>query len=440
MNKFFSYFLTLGVLLLTGINVLAQTVQISAEIRPRYEFRHGYKTLVPDDAKAANFISQRTRLNAFFGNKNFKAFISLQDVRVWGDVDQLNVKDVNGFGVHEAWGDIRISDHFSLKIGRQEVSYDDQRMFGAVGWTQQARSHDAALLKFSVNDDHSMEAGLGYNAMSESLFREDYTRTNYKTIQWLHYHGNFNNSGLSLLFLNNGLAYDNDPDPSITEEKISYSQTIGGRYNVGINQVKADASFYFQGGKNRARKDLRAYYFSANVTYQATGKFNIGAGTEILSGTTTVDQNLPDQTDHSFSPFYGTNHKFNGWMDYFYVGNYAGQNGLIDIYVPLVIIVKKWNFALRPHYFIAAAKVSTLDQDNQPLMDYGNGLGAEIDLQVQYILSESVSFMGGYSQMLATETMQVVKYPEIPSGEYYKNSNNWAWLMVTFKPTFFSKE
>lgn len=440
MNHFFRNFLLPGALFLVINGSFAQTIKISGEIRPRYEFRHGFKILIPDDARAANYISQRTRLNAFYGNKNFQAYLSIQDVRVWGDVDQLNFKDANGFGVHEAWGMIAFSDLISLKAGRQEVSYDDQRIFGAVGWAQQARSHDAAMLKFAFNENQNLDAGIGYNAMNESLFRVAYTNSNYKAIQWLYYHGSFGKSGLSLLFLNNGLPYDDDPDPDITDEKISYSQTLGGRYNLGLKDLKVDAAFYYQGGKNKGRKDLRAYYFSANLVFQATQSFSIGLGTEVLSGTSSVDQNRQGETDRSFSPFYGTNHKFNGLMDYFYVGNYNGQNGLIDLYVPLGLKVKKWNFTLQPHYFLAAATVSTLNDLGQPVRDYSNGLGMELDLVVQYTLSTNVGIAGGYSQMFATETMQVVKYPENPSGEFFKNSNNWAWLMVTFKPTFFDKE
>jgi len=440
MNKFFRYFLALGAYLLIGFNIYAQTVNISAEIRPRYEFRHGYKTLIPDDSNPAHFISQRTRLNALFANKTFKAYLSLQDVRVWGDVNQLNVQDVNGFGVHEAWGEIRISDLLSFKLGRQEISYDDERIFGAVGWAQQARSHDVALLKFSFSDAHKMEVGVGYNAMTESLFRVDYTNRNYKAIQWIHYHGSFENSGLSVLFLNNGIAFDADPDPDAVDEKISYSQTIGARYNIGIKKFKADATLYYQGGKNGANNDLSAFYFSVNVISQLTKTFSLGIGTEYLSGTSTVDQNTSATTDHSFSPFYGTNHKFNGLMDYFFVGNYIGKNGLIDIYIPLFVNVKKWAIGVRPHYFIAAATVSTLDQNNQSLRDYSNGLGTEIDIVAKYTISKSVNITGGYSQMFATETMQVIKYPDNPGAEYHKNTNNWAWLMVTIKPIFFNKE
>ena len=119
-------------------------------------------------------------------------------------------------------------------------------------------------------------------------------------------------------------------------------------------------------------------------------------------------------------------------MDYFYVGNHGGNVGLIDIYVPIKFNVDKWLFALIPHYFMSAATVS--GYEGEAYKDYSSGLGTELDLMVKYTVSKSVNIMAGYSQMFATETMQVLK------GGNYENINNWAWIMLTFKPTFFSKE
>ena len=188
MRKFLFSLLFIGILIATAGDIFAQSVKISAEVRPRYEFRHGYKTLFPDDANAANFISQRTRLNGFFANNTFKAYLSLQDVRVWGDVNQLNNSDVNGFSVHEAWAQVKFADALHLKVGRMEIVYDDHRIFGSVGWAQQARSHDAAIFKFFFGDNHKLDFGFAINAMQQSLYKVAYTNKNYKAIQWLHYH------------------------------------------------------------------------------------------------------------------------------------------------------------------------------------------------------------------------------------------------------------
>jgi hypothetical protein len=413
---------------MTAGDLLAQVVKISAEVRPRYEFRHGYKTLFPDNADPASFVSQRTRLNGFFANEIFKAYVSLQDVRVWGDVNQLNTNDVNGFSVHEAWAQLRFAKFLHLKVGRMEIIYDDHRIFGSVGWAQQARSHDAAVFKFFFGDNHKLDAGFAINAMNASLYKEAYINKNYKTIQWLHYHGDFGKSGLSILFLNNGLAYDADADTTKYDEKIAYSQTIGARYSFKGEKIKFNVALYDQLGKNGKNHDLSAIYAAADISFHLIKAFTFGIGGEYLSGTSTLDKADPNKKDKSFTPFYGTNHKFNGWMDYFYVGNHVGNVGLIDIYLPLKVKVKKVTFVLIPHYFSAAATVSANG------IDYSNGLGTEIDFVVKYAIAKSVNIAGGYSQMLATETMQVLK------GGNYQNTNNWAWIMLTFKPTFFSKE
>jgi hypothetical protein len=412
-------------------DTIAQEVKISAELRPRYEMRHGYKTLIPDDVKAANFISQRTRLNAYFATDNYSFYLSLQDVRVWGDVPQLNMDDVYGPSIHEAWGQFKLCDVVSLKLGRQEIIYDDHRIFGNVGWAQQARSHDAAIFKINPAENHKVDVGLAYNANGESLYKQDYTVNSYKTFQYAWYHGNFNKFGLSFLVLNNGLAYMDNSDSLKIEQKVAFSQTIGPRLSFKNDLLNANGAFYFQGGKNGMDNSLSAMYFAADADFKLGEKFNLGAGFEYLSGTATQDQGSGD--DKSFTPFYGTNHKFNGWMDYFYVGSPSGNVGLLDIYIPFKFKVKKFSATLVSHHFSSAAKVSQKQSDGS-WKELNSVLGTEWDLMLGYNISEAVQLQAGYSHMFPTETMQQIK------GGDYKNSNNWAWVMITFKPTFFEKK
>lgn len=429
MKKFSTYLLLLTLVILAGGELFAQEVTLSGEIRPRFEYRHGYKTLSPDGADAATFVSQRTRLNGFFANENFKVGLVIQDVRVWGDVGQLNTSDLNGPAIHEAWGEAMINQKLSIKVGRQEIVYDDSRIFGNVGWAQQARSHDAAIVKYNPAKAHTINVGFAYNANGESLFKTDYTVNSYKTFQYIWYHGTFGNAGLSFLVLNNGMAYAQDS----ATQKVAFSQTIGPRFTYGKDAFTFDASLYYQGGKNAKNNDLSAMYFSANVSYKVSDKFAIAIGGEYLSGTSTEEAATPGDKDKSFTPLYGTNHKFNGWMDYFYVGSYNGSNGLIDLYLPLTYSIEKVTFKLVPHYFMAAATVATQTTPGT-WKAYSNGLGTEIDFSVAYNVTKELNISGGYSQMLGTETLQVLK------GGNYENTNNWGWIMLTFKPTFFSKK
>ncbi len=431
MKKINFQVLIIGILTLLSGSIFAQSVSISGEVRPRFEYRHGYKTLIPDGKDAASFISQRTRLNAFYGNSTFKFGLVVQNVSVWGDVSQLNLSSKNGTAIHQAWGQVIFSEKFSVKLGRQEIVYDDHRIFGSVGWAQQARSHDAAIIMYRPSEAHKVDIGLAFNANGETLYKTDYTGS-YKSFQYLWYHGTFNKVGVSFLVLNNGVAYMDKSDTADIKQKVAYSQTIGPRVTYKDGAISFNAAFYYQGGKDKFNNSLSAMYFSANAAYKLSKKFSIGLGGEYLSGTTSEDQAKADSKDKSFKPFYGTNHKFNGWMDYFYVGSYMYSNGLIDINLPLVLKVEKFTFKLIPHYFMAAAQVAV--QTDGVWKDYSSGLGTEIDLSIGYALSKSMVISGGYSQMFATETMQVLK------GGNYKNTNNWAWVMVTFKPTFFSKK
>ena len=64
---------------------------------------------------------------------------------------------------------IRLSESTSVKAGRQEIIYDDHRIFGNVDWAQQGRSHDAAIVGWSGPDDLVLHAGFAFNQESERL-------------------------------------------------------------------------------------------------------------------------------------------------------------------------------------------------------------------------------------------------------------------------------
>jgi len=71
----------------------AQTFDFSGELRPRYENRHGFQNLIAEDEDGSNFVSQRTRLNFGFINDKMHFKVTLQNIRVWGDVGTLSSDD-----------------------------------------------------------------------------------------------------------------------------------------------------------------------------------------------------------------------------------------------------------------------------------------------------------------------------------------------------------
>ena len=389
------------VLLLNAGSVFAQQLNVAADMRMRYEYRHGYTALFYDSLKAANFITQRTRLNIDFENGNLKFRISPQNTRVWGEV-ATTAKSDPGNQLHEAWAEYSISKKFSLKAGRQELNYDDARILGNADWAMQARSHDLILFKIKPDTVSSLHIGIAANANKEANAKEDYAMPfQYEAMQFAWYNGKFGNTTLSFLLLNQGIPYI-----SGTEEKLSYNQTFGPRITTGNKRFNADAAAYLQTGKSGGNK-VSASYFTGNISYKTKGGFVPGAGFEYLSGRA-GNSTSPDVK--SFNPWYGTNHKFNGYMDYFYVGNHINSVGLTDVYLNFGYESQKTKLKLTPHYFAAAAPLYSAGAS---LKKY---LGTEVDFMWKVSEAASVSASVAEAERSTTPPAEATSSPALARG------------------------
>ena len=170
-----------------------------------------------------------------------------------------------------------------------------------------------------------------------------------------------------------------------------------------------------------------------DASYTVKKKFTIGVGAEILSGQSQVDTTKAYKNiNHSFNPFYGTNHKFNGYMDYFYVGSGHGNVGLNDIYFKLKYKSEKWWIACDIHQFMSNADIL----DMKKLITAGkyeamsNTLGTETDLTFVYNFTPSFSAAFVYTHMLATESMEAIK------GGKFDRTQNYMYIELSFKPNF----
>lgn len=395
---------------------------INGELRPRAEYRHGYKSPSTEKMNAAAFVSQRTRLNLNFTNEKMKFKLSLQDVRVWGDVSQQNLSD-NSFSVHEAWGEYFFTPSLSFKAGRTELIYDDARLFGNVDWAQQGRSHDIGLLKFE-NTKWKAHAAFAFNQDKELLSGRVYTiEGNYKTLQLLWANRKWEKFDISVILVNNGMQ--TIEETGVTSYKTKFSQTFGGSVTYKLKPVTFTANIYKQAGTNQALKKVNAYMFSANANFGLTRNFNLVPGFEYISGTSQVK--LSDNETNSFIPLYGTAHKFNGHMDYFFVGNHLNSVGLQDVFAKLLYSKNNFNAGIDFHLFAAAADIA--DPLDQTATISGN-LGQEIDFYAGYKFSSDVILNAGISHYFTKESLHVIK------GGDNNESNDWIWVSISFKPEF----
>ncbi len=420
---------TLLSLVLATTTLFAQFV-LNGEIRPRTEFKHGYKTLTNANTDFDLATSQRTRLGFNYKQEIYSVGIQLQDVRTWGSQSQLVANDGALTTIHQAWAQIKLCEVTSLKVGRQELVYDDSRILGNVGWAQQARSHDIALFKAEKKDNYKLHFGAAVNQVQTIAYA---TAGNYKSMQFLWFNKSFGDSyKFSFLALNNGVEDVNGAGNPTT----TYSQIIGQRSVYKAGKLTAGLNLYYQMGMNMPTKSEKsAYNIGLDVNYKISDNLSAGIGYEMLSGNSQTDTASSYlEVNHAFTPLYGTNHKFNGWMDYFYVGNHVNNVGLNDLVLKLAYKKDKILGGAHFHYFMANADVldvvETTNSGNITAM--APNLGMELDTYVGYKLSKGVLFKAGFSAMFDSETMRVIK------GGDYAASNYWGWAMIVVKPTFFN--
>jgi hypothetical protein len=246
-------------------------------------------------------------------------------------------------------------------------------------------------------------------------------------VQYLWAHHEIKNIGLSFLFGNFGMPYNTSSVGSPTVQEIKYIQTFGPYLSYKKGNIKANLAAYFQTGKNSKNTAKAAWYSGADLVYTIKN-FSLGAGFQYLTGN---DQLNPDTEDHEFTVGLGTGHKFNGWMDYFYAGSSHKGVGLLDLYLPVIYKKDKLTSEFQLHYYQSAADVKDIEH---PSTAMDAALGTEVGLMLTYAFSPEMSISGGYSQMFGTETLQAIK------GGNYKNTQNWAWAMLSFNPTFFKSE
>ncbi|WP_375580001.1 alginate export family protein [Marivirga tractuosa] len=423
--------------------VLAFSAQLSyaqfsvdGQIVQRAEIRNGQGRLIGADQDPAAFIAHRVRLQTRYEIDGFTFYASIQDVRTWGNTPQTKATDPF-LSLHEAWAETSLGDYWKIKLGRQELNYDNVRFLGNLDWALQARAHDFALIKYE-KEKMKIHLGGGFNQDAQALSGNIFFNPNqYKAAQMIRYENQWGNFKLSALLWNDGRQFfESDSTGNIRNDKVNYSQTIGLptiKYQLGNTLLSG--FYYHQTGKDISDRDLNAFDVSAQITQTLSSNSEKGSsfkatlGFEILSGT----DNLSTEQNNSFNPLYGTNHAHNGYMDLFFVGGrFTNSVGLQDYYL-------KGRYQFNPNFFtqldghVFYSEAEPVPMN--PVLPVGiqrlsKYLGTEIDLSFGYILNRAVSVQGGYSQIFASDTFEFLQGPA-----EYKNTQNWAYVMFIFRPT-----
>ena len=399
---------------------------LDVELLTRGEIRSGGLANEEDDPddNIAKFIVERTRLGMDYKRDFLKAHVTAQHAAVWGEAGKGSIN------LYEAWAQLTAKNGLFAKIGRQVLSYDDERIIGSDDWTVAALSHDVLKLGYEGHG-HKVHAIFGYNQNSESVdggtLYLDGDKP-YKTMQTLWYHYDFQKIplGASLLFMN--LCIQGGKEDNPTAE--FYQQLLGGYACYDDGRWSGEASYYRQMGKAEQGLKLRTWMMSFKGSYSPCEKWRFTAGYDVLSG----DDNFPvpgrgqmglvqHKEINGFTPAYGSHHKFYGAMDFFYVTTYLNSftPGLQNLYAGVRFSpIKKLKLDATYHYYATETKLTDLDKS----------LGHEIELSASFDITKDVKVALGYTFMNGTKTMEALKRVD----EDHKL--HWAWLNFVVNPKF----
>lgn len=411
----------------------SKSFSLDLHIKNRLEYRDGYGNIPEINSVPAVFVNQRSRLNFVYeDSKKLNALFSIQDARIWGSKDP---RGLNGtIQLFEGYIEPYLTQNFSIRIGRQRILYDNQRLFAENDWRVNAAAHDAINFRYH-STKFSTELVAAFNQTSERFSGTEFTPidlsttpasnipaawTNYKALAVHYSKYNFNKNTTATTII----ASDAYQDAIITELN-HWRFTYGGRLEYAANYWYATASSYFQSGRNSYGKTIKAWYIQPEIKYSIPNKFSFRLGAEIFSG----DNGTVGSTDHSFVPLYGVAHRFNGSLDLFTkFPNDLNYAGLINPYFSITkSIGNKIEISGNNHLFFTQR--GFISSTNTTLTKF---MGYEHDLLVSYKPNPYTAIEGGFSIALPTNTLTAIK----KSGDANQVAT-WAYIQVKFTPTIF---
>ncbi|MBI2060819.1 MAG: alginate export family protein [Nitrospirae bacterium] len=412
-RRIVSTMLTVTVVLLGGIATARGDAKVSLQYRPRIENKGaGYRTPKTEGSSGYLEASHRARLGIKATHPdvpNVSGAAEIQDVRFFGEEsDTLADYTADTFDLHQgfvdAFDEIR---HIGIRVGRQELNYDEHRLLGNVDWTQQGRSHDAAVLRWESGAYAAHLGGakhLSAARLQGGTYKKAYpSYTNYNELLFL-----WAKAPAGPVSASYYAVFDTPP-------KISTRFTTGPRLESSAGGIQSRAEAYYQITKQRDMDRASGYLVGLSA-----GK-SFSAGPTGYSTTAAYDFSSPD-----FGSLYPTAHKWFGTMDLFLAFPAdTNSKGLHDPALKLSATGTDWKLLLDLHYFMLAEDVNG-----------EKNLGPEVDITLPVKFNNVLTLTAGVSAFFPGPGMENLKGTTPEGGTFTPASletGYWSFLMLDAK-------
>ncbi|MBW2453180.1 MAG: alginate export family protein, partial [Deltaproteobacteria bacterium] len=289
------------------------------------------------------------------------------------------------FDLHQAYVRVLPIDQIEMRLGRQEIFFENHRLIGTVGWLEQARSFDA--LRGIIKPDEMISIDVFYARTGEDhamTLLADGSRAHIDDKDVIA--ANVHLAPMKELEAGLTFMVDIDANDVVQKRKYTAGGIVTGKTDIGLS-YGAEGYYQFGGADNDPAAGRDVTYSAwlvaarAQMDIDVTTKPFVGAFGDFLSG----DSDPVDGTFRTFDVPYATNHKFYGEMDFFLNSvAHTGQRGLADLggvvgFKPIEGGVAKITY----HHFKAmAGRNGEVDASGgeTELDTFGN----EVDLKLSY--------------------------------------------------------
>lgn len=365
-------------------------ISISGQLRLRSELDD--KGLTQDESTLAHLLRTRLRVTAR-PMQGVALVAEIQDSRHFGSGDPDAARgttdaSADALDMRQAFVQIDTLLHLpvDLRVGRQEMLFNNERLIGSSNWNNTGRSFDAARGTLKAGD-------LIIDLFGSRLAAPSPSPTASQNLYGLW--GTYRPSRMLRTELY-GLLDNNTTE--ITRGADS-GQSLLSRYTAGlyvkgsVDLIDVEIEGIGQTGRigtsdSAPRRDVRAFLASTiiGVTLIEESNTRLQGLITLLSG----DGSSGDTVNETFNTLFGTNHKFYGVMDFFPI--LSGNLGLVDMSGGIATTpIKGLRIALDGHRF-------------GPQRGGGDGsFGTEIDLQIWWSGVSRFELSGGASTFLPGE-------------------------------------
>lgn len=382
------------------------------------------------------FILGRTRLVLDYQLEGWlQTHLVAQNSAVWG------MSGNQAINLYEGWAKVQSRGGLFAQVGRMALAYDDERIIGPNDFANASRSHDALRFGYEGHG-HKVHAILAFNQNGDNVYYGTYYANGaqpYKSMQtlWYHYDVPVFPLGASVLFMNMGLQAGVEGSVYNTP-RVEYQQMYGGYLNYHPKYVTVEASYYRQSGRfvddQMNSAPIQAWMASGKVTAKPSDRYGFVAGYDYLSGDDYVPVlyggriGLPHHdVVRGFTPINGSRTKFYGLLDYFY------QSAHINGFTPGLQNAFAGAFGEPWKGFTCSATYHYLAVATQ-LDGLSGTLGHSVELELSYAFNKDISLSVGYTQMMESETMAILKQ------EGSSRQARWGWFSLVISPTLFSRK